>query len=157
MNPKQRVHAALRREPVDRVPIFMWFHPETARHLAGLLEIPAAYVDVAMGNDVRMTWVNNNYAMEGIVHERDGEWHVDLWGIHWVKEGPYNQIAAVPAGRRVAGGGAAATTFPSNATTELLGADGPVLAACGRLLHRLRRLAVRVRDVLAAARHGARR
>ena len=29
MNSKQRVHAALRREPVDRVPIFMWFHPAT--------------------------------------------------------------------------------------------------------------------------------
>jgi len=25
------------------------------------------------------TWVNNNYAMEGIVHEREGEWHVDFW------------------------------------------------------------------------------
>ena len=34
MTPKQRVHAALRREPADRVPVFMWFHPETARHLA---------------------------------------------------------------------------------------------------------------------------
>jgi hypothetical protein len=44
-----------------------------------------------LGNDVRMTWVNNNYCMEGIVHERDGQWHVDPWGIKWVKEGPYNE------------------------------------------------------------------
>jgi len=29
MNSKQRVHAALKREPVDRIPIFMWYHPET--------------------------------------------------------------------------------------------------------------------------------
>ena len=68
MNSKQRVHAALRREPVDRVPIFMWFHPGTTTLLANLLEIPAEHVGAVMGNDVRMTWVNNNYAMEGIVH-----------------------------------------------------------------------------------------
>ena len=96
MNSKQRVHAALRRQPVDRVPIFMWFHPETAQHLARLLEIPPAYLAEAMGNDVRMTWVNNNYAMEGVVHEHDGETHTDAWGITWVKEGPFNQIAHFP-------------------------------------------------------------
>ena len=96
MNSKQRVHAALRREPVDRLPIFMWFHPQTAAILAKLLEVPVSQVDLVMGNDVRMTWVNNNAAMEGIVHEHDGEGHVDAWGIHWVKEGPYNQIARFP-------------------------------------------------------------
>ena len=29
MNSKERVHGALRRKPVDRLPVFMWFHPET--------------------------------------------------------------------------------------------------------------------------------
>ena len=96
MNSKQRVHAALRRRPVDRVPVFMWFHPDTTRHLAHLLEIPPAYVAEAMGNDVRMTWVNNNYYMEGVLHEHDGESHTDPWGIRWVKEGPFNQIAGFP-------------------------------------------------------------
>jgi uroporphyrinogen decarboxylase len=96
MNSKQRVHAALRREPVDRLPIFMWFHPQTAVILARLLEVPLSQVDLVMGNDVRMTWVNNNAAMEGIVHEHDGEGHVDPWGIHWVKAGPYNQIQRFP-------------------------------------------------------------
>ncbi len=55
MNSKQRVHAALRREPVDRLPIFMWFHPETRVLLAELFEVLAASVDVVLGNDVRMT------------------------------------------------------------------------------------------------------
>ena len=96
MNSKQRVHAALRRQPVDRVPIFMWFHPGTTEHLAELLEIPTTDVGEAMGNDVRMTWVNNNYAMEGISHEHDGDSHTDDWGIRWVKEGPFNQIAEFP-------------------------------------------------------------
>ena len=96
MTPKQRVHRALRREPVDRVPIFMWFHPDTTARLAALLEIPVDHVADAMGNDVRMTWVNNNYAMEGITHEHEGESHVDFWGVKWVKVGLFNQIAEFP-------------------------------------------------------------
>ena len=96
MTPKQRVHAALRREPADRIPIFMWFHPGTRVLLSELFEVPPAYLDFVLGNDVRMTWVNNNYFMEGIVHERDGQWHVDPGASSWVKEGPYNQIAHFP-------------------------------------------------------------
>ena len=96
MDPKARVHAALRREPVDRIPIFMWFHPDTARRLSEELDIPVGRVDEAMGNDVRQAWVSNNYAMEGIVHERDGETHLDGWGIEWIKEGPFNQIRRYP-------------------------------------------------------------
>jgi uroporphyrinogen decarboxylase len=96
MTPKQRVHAALRREPADRVPVFMWFHPQTARHLADVLEIPAGAVGAAMGDDVRMTWVNNNWAMEGVVHDRQGEGHVDPWGVRWVKEGAFNQPVGFP-------------------------------------------------------------
>jgi uroporphyrinogen decarboxylase len=96
LTPKQRVHAALRRQPVDRVPVFMWFHPQTARHLAKLLEIPVGVVGAAMGDDVRMTWVNNNWAMEGIVHQNEGESHVDPWGVKWVKEGAFNQPVGFP-------------------------------------------------------------
>ena len=96
MNSKQRVHAALRREPVDRLPVFMWFHPQTAQRLAALLEIPASRVAEAMGDDVRQTWVNNNYAMEGIVHEQEGESHVDFWGVQWTKQHGFNQITGFP-------------------------------------------------------------
>ncbi len=96
MTSKQRVHAALRREPVDRVPIFMWFHPETLVRLGQELDIPPQYVPDVMGNDVKMTWVNNNYAMEGVVHQHDGESHVDDWGIRWTKDGPFNQISCFP-------------------------------------------------------------
>lgn len=131
MTSKQRVHAALRREPVDRVPVFMWFHPETARRLGGLLEIPAAEVGAAMGDDVRMTWVNNNYAMEGIVHEREGETHTDFWGITWRKEGAFNQ----PAGFPLSGATreeVLAYRFPEDRIDFLLGLMKPVLAAADR-------------------------
>jgi uroporphyrinogen decarboxylase len=90
------VQAALRRQPVDRVPVFMWFHPQTSARLGALLEIPASSVALAMGDDIRQTWVNNNYAMEGIVHEHEGEGHVDLWGVGWVKRDAFNQIAGFP-------------------------------------------------------------
>ncbi len=54
MNRRERVTAALnRRQPVDRVPVYMWFHPATAQHLAELLEIPPAFVGEAMGNEAK--------------------------------------------------------------------------------------------------------
>ena len=96
MTSKERVRAALERKPADRIPIFMWFHPETAARLSRMLEIPPTAVGEAMGNDVRQTWVNNNYAMEGITHDREGERHTDFWGITWEKVGPFNQIARFP-------------------------------------------------------------
>ncbi len=96
MKPRERVYAALRRTETDRIPIFMWFHPVTKQRLASLFEVPEAAIDEVLGNDVKMAWVNNNHCMEGVVHEQDGEWHVDPWGIRWVKEGPFNQIGRFP-------------------------------------------------------------
>ncbi len=127
MTPKQRVRAALRRQPVDRVPVFMWFHPRTAKHLAEVLEIQASEVGAAMGDDVRMTWVNNNWAMEGIVHEKEGEGHVDPWGVRWVKEGAFNQ----PVGFPLAGASREeilAYRFPEDRMDFLLSQMDPVLA-----------------------------
>ena len=50
----------------------------------------------AIGNDVRQAWVNNNYAMEGITHQNEGESHTDFWGIRWEKVGSFNQILRFP-------------------------------------------------------------
>jgi uroporphyrinogen decarboxylase len=96
MTPRDRVHASLRRLPADRIPVFMWFHPETATRLAAALNVPPQAVAGVLGNDVRQTWVGNNYAMEGITHEQDGMTHRDDWGIEWVRVGPFNQILTSP-------------------------------------------------------------
>lgn len=96
MTSKERVKAAIERRPVDRIPVFMWFHPETANILAKTLEIPASEVATAMGNDVCQKWVGNNFAMEGIVHEHEGETHVDFWNIKWGLYGGFNQIMHYP-------------------------------------------------------------
>ncbi len=96
MTSKERVHRALERKPVDRVPIFMWYHPQTRRRLGRLLEIPPEYVSPVMGDDIRQAWVSNNHPMEGIVHERDGESHVDDWGVEWTRIDGFNQISKYP-------------------------------------------------------------
>ncbi len=127
MTSRERVHAGLGRNPVDRVPIFMWFHPQTTVILAELLDIPPQTLGEAMGDDVRMTWVNNNYAMEGVVHEHDGDTHTDEWGITWEKEGAFNQIIRSPLA------GAVPETwdgyvFPQHRMEELLARMEPVAA-----------------------------
>lgn len=96
MTSKQRVHAAIKKESTDRVPIFMWFHPGMAKRLSDVLEIPSKYVGEAMGDDIRQTWVGNNHAMEGIVHDFEGETHTDDWGLEWIKIGHFNQIKHSP-------------------------------------------------------------
>ncbi|MCR4438061.1 MAG: uroporphyrinogen decarboxylase family protein [bacterium] len=126
MTSKERVHAALRREPADRVPIFMWFHPDTAQRLGRSLGIPPSFVGEAMGNDVRQAWVNNNYAMEGITHAHEGEWHVDFWGIKWVKRGAFNQAEAYPL-ERDSREEVEAYAFPAEHVEELLAQMQPVV------------------------------
>lgn len=131
MTSRERVFAALRREPADRVPIFMWFHPETTARLARMLEVSQAEVAGVMGNDIRQTWVNNNYAMEGIVHERDGDGHLDDWGIRWVRRHSFNQIEGFPlqgAGREAV----LAYRFPDERLEFLLSRMAPILAARGQ-------------------------
>jgi len=125
------MHAALDRKPVDRVPVFMWFHPETNARLAKLLEIPGSGVDMAMGNDACQTWVNNNYAMEGIVHGRDGESHTDFWGIHWVKDGAFNQIDRFPLAAGADAAAVLAYRFPYQHQAELLRLMEPVARNAG--------------------------
>ena len=126
MTSKQRVQAALLKQPVDQVPVFMWFHPETARKLAAMFQIPVSRVGEAMGNDVLQTWVNNNYAMEGIVHEREGDGHLDWWGIRWIKQHGFNQIESFPlAGRSREE--VLAYHFPDEHHEELLALMDPVI------------------------------
>lgn len=74
----------------------MWYHPQTTKRLGEILEIPAGYVSLAMGDDIRQAWVSNNHAMEGIVHERDGQSHVDDWQIEWTRSNGFNQISKYP-------------------------------------------------------------
>ena len=128
MNSKERVHASLNRENPDRVPIWMWFHPETADILAKTLEIPVQYVSTVFEDDIRQTWVSNNYAMEGIVHQHDGETHTDQWGVKWVKQGAFNQIEHYPLAD-LSNEEMLNYKFPFDKIPELLQNMNPVIAA----------------------------
>jgi uroporphyrinogen decarboxylase len=126
MTSKERVRAALDRQSADRVPVFMWFHPQTAGHLAEILEIPAEKVGEAMGNDIVQTWVNNNYAMEGIVHQRDGASHVDDWGVKWMRRDGFNQVIKFPLAEKTPEE-VLAYRFPTERIESLLRLMEPVL------------------------------
>ena len=96
MSSRERVYASLRREEVDRVPLELFLHPATTELLADEFEISRQAVDILLGNDIRQIWVNNNYAMEGITHDHDGESHIDAWGIAWERREGFNQITSFP-------------------------------------------------------------
>lgn len=95
MTSKERVGRALRKLPTDRVPIFMWFHPRTREKLSDYLGVPEMSLDEVMGNDVKQTWVNDNYAMEGIIHDDDAGGYI-LAASHTVPpETPLENIFAL--------------------------------------------------------------
>jgi len=130
VNSRSRVHAALRRQPTDRVPIWMWFHPATTGRLAQALDIPPGAVADALGDDIRQRWVGNNHAMEGIIHEREGETHTDPWGVTWIRQGAFNQVARSP----LAGApeeALAAYPFPYAHADDLLSQMDAVLGDAG--------------------------
>lgn len=126
MNNKQRVHAALNKKPVDRVPVWMWFHPVTAERMARELEIPSNYLEKVLEHDIKQTWVANNYAMEGIVHKNQGDSHIDDWGIEWVKSDEFNQIKSYPL-KEASREEILAYKYPYNKTDKLLNLMKPVL------------------------------
>ncbi len=110
--------------------MFMWFHPSTAEKLGEMLELPAGQAGAAMGDDIRQTWVNHNYAMEGIVHRQDGEGHLDWWGVRWIRQHGFNQIAHFP----LAGAGREeilAYRFPRERQPDLLAQMKPLVESRG--------------------------
>jgi len=93
---KERVKLALQKRPVDRIPVSLWMHPQTSQALMEHFGVDKDALDDILLQDVRQIWVNNNFAMEGIVHEHDGEGHIDEWGVHWERQHGFNQIKESP-------------------------------------------------------------
>ena len=120
MTSRDRVRASIERRPADRIPFYMWFHPEAAAAIASNLGVARSQVENVLGNDVRQTWVNNNYAMEGIVHELDGEGHIDRWGIGWIRKFGFNQISSFPL-KALSERSVLSYRFPDEFLDELIG------------------------------------
>jgi len=94
MTSKERVYAAVRRKPIDRLPRFIWVGSGAAENLRQALGVPADAVDDFVKNDVRQTWLSINKQM--MVHYEEGERFVDEWGITWQRDGYYNTPVAHP-------------------------------------------------------------
>ena len=116
--PRQRVRAALRKQPSDRVPVFMWYHPRTSQRLANLLEVGVDKVSLAMGDDIRQIWVNNNASLERMPIP-EGEVRVDAWEITWTRFGDFNQIMTYPL-LTATDSELASWSFPYAAVNELM-------------------------------------
>ena len=94
MTSKERVLAAIRRQPVDRVPRFVWLGETVTRRLAEHYGVPEEDVTLAAGNDVLQTWLSINGQMERPAVQ--GERFVDEWGITWERSGYYNAVVVHP-------------------------------------------------------------
>jgi uroporphyrinogen decarboxylase len=124
---KERVYNALHKNPVDRVPVFMWYHPQTKNRLAKLLEIPEKYVSEVLGDDIKQTWVNNNHPMENVPIEQNGL-YTDQWGIEWTRYGDFNQIQSYPLAN-ASKEEIEDYSFPLDRMDELMGLMAPVISS----------------------------
>lgn len=93
MNSKERVYAAIRRRPVDRLPRYIWVGRGAADNLKSVYGADID-IDALVGNDVRQTWLSINGQMEKDCPE--GESFVDEWGIRWHRDGYYNAVIHHP-------------------------------------------------------------
>lgn len=94
MTCKERVYAAVNREPCDKIPRFIWFGEHVARRLSARLGISPQELDVRAGNDILQTWLSINAQMARPAAE--GERFTDEWGILWERQGDYNMVVGHP-------------------------------------------------------------
>lgn len=94
MNSKQRVYAAIRRQPLDRVPRYLWFHSDILKKVGEKFGTSGFTTEVALGNDILQPWVSINGAMAQPLEE--GASFIDDFGITWVRRGLYNTPSSHP-------------------------------------------------------------
>ena len=94
MNSKQRVYASIRRQSLDRIPYYIWFHPDILDRFGETYATSGFATEAAIGNDVLQTWVSINGSMARPAAE--GESFVDDFGITWLRQGYYNMVTRHP-------------------------------------------------------------
>jgi len=94
MTHKERVYAALRREPTDKPPRFIWFGNGVLSQMREKYGLDPLHVDLKYGNDILQTWVSINGEMARDVP--DGTSFTDGWGITWHREGHHNMVIKSP-------------------------------------------------------------
>lgn len=94
MTAKSRVHAALKGEEIDRIPVWMWYHPAIYQKFAEIVGWDVDTTDQQLGNDIKSVHVSINREMFRPLIE--GEIFQDEWGVSWKREGWYNQVINNP-------------------------------------------------------------
>lgn len=94
MNSKERVYNTLQRQPVDRIPMWMWYHPKIYTRLKDRFGWDPDIADTELGNDIKQVHLSINREMFRLIDE--GESFTDDWGVLWKREGSYNQVAVNP-------------------------------------------------------------
>ena len=94
MTGKERVIAAVRRKPYDRVPRWFWVGKGANDNLCAKYGLTPDQVDDFVGNDVKQCWLTINGQMERPWPE--GESFVDEFGITWKRDGYYNMVTKHP-------------------------------------------------------------
>jgi len=95
MTSKERVYAAMRFQPVDRVPRFIWMGSALGKRLAEEMGMTPEELSLNyLKNDVVSTWLSINGEMEREVPQ--GSSFVDEWGITWKRDGDYNMVTISP-------------------------------------------------------------
>lgn len=94
MSPKARVYAALNGDEIDRIPVWMWYHPAIYQSFNEIAGWDADTTDRMLGNDIKSVHVSINREMFRPLAE--GEIFRDDWGVSWVRKGWYNQVVNNP-------------------------------------------------------------
>jgi uroporphyrinogen decarboxylase len=94
MNSKERVYKTIKHETTDKIPLYIWYHPDILKSLESEFNCSGKDLEVKLGNDILQTWVSINYFQSQVLKE--GEIYLDEYGIKWERLGGYNMITENP-------------------------------------------------------------
>jgi len=96
MTSKERVYCTLQHKEPDRIPLYIWYHPDVMHELGKELNASGRELELKLGNDILQTWVSINLYQSLPVPE--GTTFTDEFGITWHRLGGYNMITHNPLG-----------------------------------------------------------
>lgn len=94
MNSKERVFKTISHQEPDRIPLYIWYHPDVFRALEKEFNIKGRELEIYLGNDILQTWVSINFYQSVVVEENTI--FTDEYGIQWHRKGGYNMVIKNP-------------------------------------------------------------
>lgn len=91
---KERVFRSISHDEPDRVPLYIWYHPDVSKLLAEEFNCHGIELEIALGNDILQAWVSMNL-YQSLPVEEDTTF-IDEFGIKWHRMGGYNMVIENP-------------------------------------------------------------